>query len=575
MATIPSSTLRGAVVLALALLAAGCDRGDGETARRGDQDGSVPVRVASSESALALLRVLAIEAREREPDLEISFLPPAHSAGAVAATAAGEADLGVLTRIRTSEEERAGLHYMHLAWDGLVFATHRDVPVKDLSRDQLRAIYSGTITNWSDLGGPDLDIVVLDRPEHTSAKIAVRSTAFFRDLAVTPAAITLERPEMMNVSLESLEGSIGYTSLGEVIARDLDVNVLDIGGVRPSPQNVEDGSYPLARPIGMVLPAAPGRNTMHFIEFVYGDEGHRLIRSLGYAPIAMTLVVGLIPERDVIRQEERYRPLADYLSRNLGGRVRVQLRHLRSYDELVQEFLAGRIDAAFFGSYTYALTRAKTAVELIARPESDGVSTYRGLIFTRRDSGIRDWRDLEGRSFAMIADTTAGDVFPRVYLKRRGVLHPPSFLGRLVEVGSHDLAIRKVLDGEVDAGAAKDLVFDRLAREDPRIERELRVLAKSEPVPENALVVRSTVRIPCARCHERVGAGIRSAAAEELNEPRIRERLRQLLLNLDQTQDGRHILEALGADRFIETTDADYANLYRMIDELWLGAPPE
>jgi phosphonate transport system substrate-binding protein len=145
----------------------------------------------------------------------------------------------------------------------------------------------------------------------------------------------------------------------------------------------------------------------------------------------------------------------------------------------------------------------------------------------------------------------------------------------LIEVGSHDLAVRKVLDGEIDAGAAKDTVFDRLAGEDPRIERELRILAESDPVPENALVVRSTVRIPCARCHEKVGAGIRSAAAEELDEPRIRERLRELLLNLDGTEEGRRILGAVGADRFIETTDADYRNLYRMIDELWLGPPPE
>jgi phosphate transport system substrate-binding protein len=564
---------RGGKPLALlaAALAIGLSACSGQEApgAAGDAPGDGPaVRIASSESALSLLTLLADEAEESVPGLRLTFLPPAHSGGAAAATHTGDADIGVLTRRPFAAEREFGLQYLHLARDGLVFATHRDLGVTDLSADQLRGIWTGDIENWSELGGEDLPIVVLDRPEHTSPKILLRHSIFAGGLEITPDALVLERPGVVTVSLVNLRGAIGYTSLGEIISKDLDLNVVSLNGVAPTLHNLEDGTYPLSRPIGMVIRPRPGRDVMRFFEFIYGDDGFRLMRSKGYSPIVMNLAVATIPERNVIRQEERYRPLVEYLSRKMGGRVRVRLQHLSSYDAVLHEFATGRANAAFFGSFMYAVAREQVGVEPIARPERDGVSRYRGLIFVRKDSGISDWTQLKGKSFAMIRSTTAGDLFPRVFLARRDAGQPERFFGEIVFAGSHDTSIRKVLDGEVDAGAAKDLVFRQLAAEDPRIDTELTILAESQPVPENALAIRPAMEIACISCHRDVGPGIDSSAAEQLDGLFVRDRLREELLGLDGTAEGRLVLEAFGADRFVETTDADYENLYRMIHEV-------
>jgi phosphonate transport system substrate-binding protein len=309
---------------------------------------------------------------------------------------------------------------------------------------------------------------------------------------------------------------------------------------------------------------------MNFVNFAYQDRAQQLMRSHGYSPVLMTLVIATIPERTPIRQEERYRPLVDYLSGRMGDRTTVSLKHLPSYEVLVDEFKRGGANAAFFGSFTYALAKSRIGVEPVARPENDGNSWYRGLIFVRKDSGIDNWTDLRGKRFSMIKDTTAGDVFPRVYLKRHGVESLEGFFGGVVHAGSHDTSVRKVLSGEVEAGAAKDLVYARLGEEDPRVHEELKILAESRPVPDNALVIRSDIHIACISCHQKTRNSSSLARGSELDDLALGGRLRQALIEMDQSAEGRRVLELFGADRFVETTDADYEDLYDMIEELGL-----
>ena len=520
------------------------------------------------------MNLLARGAAETDPQGRPTFLPAMHSSGAVAATWEREADIGVLTRMVTPEEANSGLQYLHLARDWLVFATHKDVGVQDLTREQLRKIYSGEITNWLELGGHDAKIIVLDRPDHSSPKLALRKAVFGGDLVISEDAVVLERPGQMLVSLDSLEHSIGYASLPEILFKRPDVNVLSLDGVAPTPKNVEAGLYPLVRQIGLVIQPRPDAATMRFIDFAYGEEAEEIMRSHGYSPVLMNLVIATSPERIPLRQEERYRPLVAYLSKRLGDRTSVNLKHLSSYENLVEEFVRGEVNVAFFGSFAYAQVRARVGVVPVARPETAGNSEYRGLIFARKESGIREWEDLRGRSFSMIRDTTAGEIFPRVFLKRHGVSDYEKFLGKIVYAGSHDTSVRKVLSGEVKAGAAKDLVFDRLAEEDPRVLDELVIIAESLPVPENALVIRSNINIACISCHQQTEGGAASSGGNGLRDFDLAARLREELLGMDRTDEGRQALSALGADRFVETSDADYENLYGMIDELWAGSHP-
>jgi phosphonate transport system substrate-binding protein len=247
------------------------------------------------------------------------------------------------------------------------------------------------------------------------------------------------------------------------------------------------------------------------------------------------LLIGLIPERNIFKQMERYEPLAGYLFRKTGAKV--SLKILPRYGNIIENFQSSGLDGAFFGSFTYALAHAKTGVEVLARPVAlDNTSTYHGLIFVRKGGGIRTARDMKGKRFAFVDKaTTAGYLLPLEYFHHHGIPEYKGYLKEAYFTGTHEDAVYDVLNGKADIGAAKNTVFHRLAKEDPRIGKELIVLARSPDVPENALALRKDLEAP------------------------VRSRLKNALLDMHMDPDGKQVLERFGALRFIETTDEDYA----------------
>jgi phosphonate transport system substrate-binding protein len=250
------------------------------------------------------------------------------------------------------------------------------------------------------------------------------------------------------------------------------------------------------------------------------------------------ILIGLIPEMNVFNQMERFQPLAEYLTKKTGVRVKITI--LSRYGNIVDRFVTDKMDGAFFGSFTGALAIEKLGVEPLARPVNvDGSSTYHGYIFVRKDSGIRSVRDMKGKKMAFVEKaTTAGYIFPVAYLRQNGVADIDSFFGEYYFAGSHDAAIQAVLDGRADIGAAKHSIYDLVKEKDPRVDKELTILAESAKVPSNGLCVRK---------------GLNSA---------IRKNLKMTLLNMHDTEEGRKVLEKFGAIKFIETTVADYEPVF-------------
>jgi phosphonate transport system substrate-binding protein len=250
------------------------------------------------------------------------------------------------------------------------------------------------------------------------------------------------------------------------------------------------------------------------------------------------VLIGIIPEMNVFDQQERFKPLADYLTKKTG--VIVQNTLLSRYGNIIDRFASSKMDGAFFGSFTGALAIDRLGVEPLVRPVNlDGSSTYHGYIFARRDSGIKDARDMKGKKMAFVDKaTTAGYIFPMAYLRQNGVADPGNFFGEYYFTGSHDAAIHAVLDRKADVGAAKHSVYDRVRKTDPRVDKELVVLAESAKVPSNGLCVRRDL------------------------DKEIKKRLKDALINMDKDPEGRAALEKFGAMRFIETTEADYRPVF-------------
>lgn len=258
------------------------------------------------------------------------------------------------------------------------------------------------------------------------------------------------------------------------------------------------------------------------------------------------LVIGLIPEQNLFKQMERYDPLAKYLQRRTGYQIKLVV--LPRYGNIIEKFAEEGMDGAFFGSFTYALAHAKLGVNVIARPEDiDGRSAYHGLMFVRRDSGIKTAGDMRGKRFAFVDKaTTAGYLLPLGYFHEHGIEDYPSYFGETYFAGTHEDAIYDVLNKKADIGAAKNTIFEKLAKSDRRLGKELVILERSPDVPENSLALRGDI------------SGT------------IRKKLEEVLLSMHADPEGKAVLQSFGARKFLETKDEDFEPVRRYAKNIHL-----
>lgn len=258
------------------------------------------------------------------------------------------------------------------------------------------------------------------------------------------------------------------------------------------------------------------------------------------APRPRELLIGIEPEHNIFTQMENYRKLAGYLTAK--GGIPVRLTIMSRYGEALQRFKALHLDGAFLNSYTAAMTIEALGMEPLVRPVNlAGETSSRGVILTRRDSGIQRFSDMRGRSFAFVDPaTTEGYLFPLAYLRKNGITTPGLFLGHQLFTGSHASTISAVLDGRADLGAAKEEVYQRQIAKDPTIARELVVLERSEPVPPTTLCLSGDL------------------------DPALKRELAGILLAMDKEEAGREVLQAIGALRFTKAEKKDYDIVLQM-----------
>ncbi len=266
-----------------------------------------------------------------------------------------------------------------------------------------------------------------------------------------------------------------------------------------------------------------------------GDDGNVIATS---DPSSIPLRIGLIPERDIFAQRKRYRALADYLAKELNRPV--ELVTANSYENVIRDYREKQIDAAFLGSLVTVLAVDRIDARILVKPElPDQISSYRGTLIVPENSAIKSVDDLAGKSIAMVRTTTAGNLFPIYALAQRGLLDGAKF-PRIIWVGTHDEVILEVLDARADAGALKDLRLDEFEKTHPKV--KFRRLESSEPVPENAFVLR---------------ADLDAELSAELSE---------ILLKMDSTPRGQAALTEFGAVRFLPCGIEQYKAIYDMVD---------
>lgn len=253
------------------------------------------------------------------------------------------------------------------------------------------------------------------------------------------------------------------------------------------------------------------------------------------------ILIGLIPEENIFRQVEKHRPLVSYLSKKMG--VNVRLTILSRYGDIIDRFTSRGIDGAFFGVFTGVLAMEKLGVEPIARPVNlDGSTTSQAYVFVRKDSGIKQVRDMRGKRMAFVDKATAtGYLYMYALLKENGISNIEGFFKEYYFTGSHDAAVHAVMDNRADIGIAKENIFNKMILKDPLIRNELNVLYKSPEFPDITFCLKK--EIPEA----------------------TKNKIRDILLNMDKDREGIEVLKKLGAIKFVTAQKKDFKPFFDMV----------
>ncbi|RMG00156.1 MAG: hypothetical protein D6726_11775, partial [Nitrospirae bacterium] len=165
-----------------------------------------------------------------------------------------------------------------VARDIKVVVVNRKNPLKDISLEHLRAVHTGEITNWRELGWKDAPIAIIYRKHCLNMDEPVRRALGINDdLSNLSKKTIIVRTDMELLEyVSSFETAIGVTS--KVFAVNEDVKILDLDGVRATPFNVENHRYRLTSPLYIITKTNPDKLTKRFLRFILSPEGQAIIK---------------------------------------------------------------------------------------------------------------------------------------------------------------------------------------------------------------------------------------------------------------------------------------------------------
>jgi len=199
-------------------------------------------------------------------------------------------DFGALSRELKDEEKAIVAQEWVIAKDGIAIVVNKDVDVDDLTKDQIKDIFTGEITNWSEVGGASAKIEVVVREEGSGTRDAFNELTgvLGKDADGNNIDNTIETALIQSSTgaivqtVGSTEHSIGYISLGSL---NDSVNAVKVGGVVPSSATVLDGSYVVSRPFILITGRTLSEQAQAFIDFIMSAEGQKIVEESHFIPV--------------------------------------------------------------------------------------------------------------------------------------------------------------------------------------------------------------------------------------------------------------------------------------------------
>ena len=270
-------------LLALSLVACGSETKTDDADKTEDKTSTELTGTVSTDGSTSMEKVIGALSESfmaQNGGVTVNYNPTGSGSG-ITAVQEGTCDIGLSSRALKDEEKSAGLKETVLAYDGIAIIVHPDNPVSDLSVEQIAKLYTGEITNWSEVGGADAEIVLVGREAGSGTRSGfeeltetVDKCKYRQELTSTGDVIT---------AVAQNPDAIGYASLASV--KD-SVKALKVAGVTPTEETVKDGTYLIQRPFVLVTKedVALSPVAQAFFDYATKGQANDIITASGVVP---------------------------------------------------------------------------------------------------------------------------------------------------------------------------------------------------------------------------------------------------------------------------------------------------
>lgn len=252
-----------------------------ETTEATELSGSVSTN--GSTSMESVIGILSEQFMNDNPDVTITYDATGSGTG-IEAVSNGTCDIGLASRNLKDEESAKGLTATEVALDGIAIIVNENCPVDDLSVEEIAAIFTGEVTDWSEYGGNG-EIACIGREAGSGTRDGFESITGTEDACVLTQELTSTGAVI--AAVQSSENAIGYASFSAVEGQE-GIKVLTVGGVECTSDNIADGSYVVQRPFNLVTKddAELSEAAQAFFDFMTSKDANELIISAGAVPVA-------------------------------------------------------------------------------------------------------------------------------------------------------------------------------------------------------------------------------------------------------------------------------------------------
>lgn len=274
------------MILALGALA-GCGKQGGNADSGNGATGTVVI--AGSTSVQPLSEELAAVFMDANSGISVEVQGGGSGQG-IKAIQEKIADFGALSRNVKDEEKASAAQEYVIAKDGVAVIVNQESKVDNLSIEQIKKIYTGEITNWSEVGGENAPIVVVSREEGSGTRgafteitgVTAKNEAGKEIDSTTKNALVQGSTGAVMQTVATTPNTIGYISLGSLSDT---VKAVNVEGVTPTEETVLSGEYKISRPFLYVAGGELSEAAQLFIDFILSEEGQAIVEESGFIPV--------------------------------------------------------------------------------------------------------------------------------------------------------------------------------------------------------------------------------------------------------------------------------------------------